>query len=557
MPVETGTATDFKDLLAKLRTFALAQGWVSEAYTTGAGVDDPDYLYLRGPGVTTSEKVHINIATYAEDINNIYCWELYGATAYDSGTPMTSQPGTSPPNVIFLCADTTITYWFYVNDRRIMLMTKVGTRYYGAYMGFFLPWGSPADYPFPLYISGNVDIREDQTSTRAGRRNFWDPGYLAAYIRSPSGSWMTVANHADNSSEDSFVSYTTTNYQYWCHPYITGFVSSGFRNSWPTGIGLRPIPNEANTGVLLPIDLYSLDWQNPDLGFLDGVYYTHGFNLLPEQTYVQGDANSTGVLTLTGNAVNNETVTIGEAVQAFSSLTGSANAADGDTVTLDAKTYTFQATLTNVDGNVHIGTDLNDTLTNLVAAITLGAGSGTDYAAATTLHPTVTAASEGPSSMSVTAKTGGTAGNSIATTETSANLSFPDTTLNNGTDAQVYTWKTTLTTAADEVLIGATASDSIDNLIVAINGGPGESTVYGTGTEQNAYVTATAGAGDTMDLIARVAGSNGNNIDTTETMTNGSFGSATLTGGGGNVTYRIFQNVFRTGENHFAAIEEI
>lgn len=67
-------------------------------------------------------------------------------------------------------------------------------------------------------------------------------------------------------------------------------------------------------------------------------------------------------------------------------VTLSANPANGNTVTIAGVTYTFQTVLTNVAGNVLIGVDTTATIANLVAAINLGAGSGTTYAAATT-HP--------------------------------------------------------------------------------------------------------------------------------------------------------------------------
>jgi hypothetical protein len=93
-----------------------------------------------------------------------------------------------------------------------------------------------------------------------------------------------------------------------------------------------------------------------------------------------------------------------------------------------------------------------------------------------------------------------------------------------------YTFQTTLVDAANNVLIGATASDSIDNLIAAIMGTAGAGTTYGTGTPVNTSATAAAGAGDTMDVTAKAPGTAGNNVATTETLTNGSFGAATLAG---------------------------
>lgn len=73
-------------------------------------------------------------------------------------------------------------------------------------------------------------------------------------------------------------------------------------------------------------------------------------------------------------------------------LTLSGNITDGETVTIDSKVYTFEDELTEVDGNVHIGVAATNTIDNLIDAINLGAGGGTDYATATTLHPTVTGA---------------------------------------------------------------------------------------------------------------------------------------------------------------------
>lgn len=113
-------------------------------------------------------------------------------------------------------------------------------------------------------------------------------------------------------------------------------------------------------------------------------------------------------------------------------LKGAANVADTETVTIDSKTYTFQTTLTNTDGNVQIGATLLDSLTNLMKAINLTGTGGVEYAALTTLHPTVTALSVAVDTLIVRAKTGGTGGNALATTETSTVLAWTGTTLSGG-----------------------------------------------------------------------------------------------------------------------------
>lgn len=100
--------------------------------------------------------------------------------------------------------------------------------------------------------------------------------------------------------------------------------------------------------------------------------------------------------------------------------------------------------------------------------------------------------------------------------------------------ADVYTFVSALTGgggAPYEVLIGANASASIDNLIAAINAGAGAGTLYGDGTPESTYVGASAGAGDTMDVTAVLGGAAANSIATTETLANGSWTGATLAGG--------------------------
>lgn len=97
-------------------------------------------------------------------------------------------------------------------------------------------------------------------------------------------------------------------------------------------------------------------------------------------------------------------------------------------------------------------------------------------------------------------------------------------------DDVTYIFRVTLSSAYD-VLIGATASDSLDNLIAAINASAGAGTLYGTATAVHPSVTAAAGAGDTLTLTAKTAGAVSNLITTAETLTVGNFASSTLMGG--------------------------
>lgn len=119
-------------------------------------------------------------------------------------------------------------------------------------------------------------------------------------------------------------------------------------------------------------------------------------------------------------------------VRATGALTITATtAADTQTAVIGGKTYTFQTTLTNSDGNVLIGASITTMAANLAAAINLDAGAGTTYAALTTKSPHVSATSAA-GVVTVTARVPGLIGNFIATTETLTNASWGGATLASG-----------------------------------------------------------------------------------------------------------------------------
>lgn len=94
----------------------------------------------------------------------------------------------------------------------------------------------------------------------------------------------------------------------------------------------------------------------------------------------------------------------------------------------------------------------------------------------------------------------------------------------------VYTWKSTLAGPFD-VLVGGTASASLDNLKAAINHAAGEGSTYGYGTVAHPNVTATTKTSSALTVQAISACAAGNSIASTTTMTNATWGAATLAGG--------------------------
>lgn len=154
--------------------------------------------------------------------------------------------------------------------------------------------------------------------------------------------------------------------------------------------------------------------------------------------WIDGDDVNVAAGAGTGTADDGVTLNAADSLLltvARATLTITANPANAETVTINGRIYTFQTSLTNVDGNVKIGATASDTLDNLIAAINHAAGGGTTYAAATVIHATVTASAGAGDTMIATAKTSGVGGNSIAVSEGLANGTWDSTRLLGGLDA--------------------------------------------------------------------------------------------------------------------------
>lgn len=212
MAWQTGTSTDWKDLLDDLVTFADANGWDVERNTT---VGDVKEVILNGDG-GGSDAIYVGIRTYHDASSGARNWELAGMTGYVSGNTWENQPDISPGRYNGATADerygayvplsnSTISYWFSSTSRRIIVVAKCGTSYASAYLGWINPAGTTAEYPYPLYIAGNAAVFNTVfNSTRISYGGLADPaGYAvggsekngSAFVRTPGGVWVTVKNY--------------------------------------------------------------------------------------------------------------------------------------------------------------------------------------------------------------------------------------------------------------------------------------------------------------------------------------------------------------------------
>lgn len=216
-----------------------------------------------------------------------------------------------------------------------------------------------------------------------------------------------------------------------------------------------------------------------------------------------GNSIATGQ-TLTNGTWAGDDVTLqggADAVAAEGTLTFTDVGNAGDEIVIGDVTYTLVAALTGAAGEVLIGGDVEGTRDNLLDAIN---GEGT-------LATGILTASANPAAGS---------------------------TVRLGQYQYTFVENLTAVSTPFEVLIGAAATNSLDNLIAAINSGAGAGTTYGYNTPPNPDASAAAGAGDTIDVTSRYSGADANLIISAELSSQLSWGAAQLTGAtGAGVTY--------------------
>lgn len=93
--------------------------------------------------------------------------------------------------------------------------------------------------------------------------------------------------------------------------------------------------------------------------------------------------------------------------------------------------------------------------------------------------------------------------------------------------SRTYTFETVLTNVNGNVLVGATAADSINNLIAAINLGSGAGTTYATATTANTQVTALDDAGTVIKFTAKATGTAANSFTHTTSISGATFSAFT------------------------------
>lgn len=199
MAVYTGTATGHNNLLEELRDALVAEGWTINR-------DDFDgtqrELHVKGPSISIGTEManyHASILSYQSIGSDYYNWISRAYSAFSDNLGWSNQLNSSPSSRATFWNDTT-PYWFFINDRRFIVVAKVTTVYVSYYSGFILPYGTPTEAPYPAYICGNSQSGQRFSAANYTLGSIADPAYDSAWFMNNAQGWERVANYINSSN---------------------------------------------------------------------------------------------------------------------------------------------------------------------------------------------------------------------------------------------------------------------------------------------------------------------------------------------------------------------
>lgn len=294
MAYETGFAESHTDLLSKIHTFLTAtmtpsgDRWISQRNITTANQEE---VILKGVGSGT-DSIYVGLKAYSDSQTDNYGLILNSYTGYNNVLDFYSQPGTMQLSDVMISMPlvksvpafaNAIKYWIVANSRRFIVVARTGSVYHQMYLGWGLPYGTPAQWPYPIIIGGsgavsNTGVPVKQSETTSAVHAFWKPINVA---NNTLGYTATVGNLA--------VKEAGGNYR---RPYLNtgGVNNSGCSGTWPFvedtkgdygGIQYMRPAVDGTSYVLSPTII--IEGTPPNMfGEFDGIRHVTGFNISSE-----------------------------------------------------------------------------------------------------------------------------------------------------------------------------------------------------------------------------------------------------------------------------------
>lgn len=214
-------------------------------------------VLLKATGTSGTDAIYTGIRSEYDAANGWYNLFLNGYTGYDPNeTSFFNQPGAinnwsavTPLDVPMVpCWNATMPYWFRANGRSFSFGVKVSTSFEGGYLGFILPYATPAQYPYPLAVGGSLTPQDSDRSlpwrySYSNQRHSVFPipaAYTSngattpvtsgLYLRLPDGTWNGFGTRYGGSADPSSIQEMT-------QAVSSPFARSGLRAGvWPASV---------------------------------------------------------------------------------------------------------------------------------------------------------------------------------------------------------------------------------------------------------------------------------------------------------------------------------
>lgn len=299
----------------RLHTLQLLDGSGAPANNFGSEV------LLKGRGHAGTDEIYIGIRSEYNEVFGWYNLFLNGYTGFDPSVySFWEHPGgiygaTSPFGSLSVPSvplwNDVMPFWFAASGRSFRMGVKVGTSYEAAYLGFFLPYATPGQYPYPLLIGGTLctDITKNANwrySYQGGQHSgLQNPGTntssggatstttdSAMYYRDARGQWVWVGGRS--SSDGRFTMNRASSPPYAVSGLVGRYVlPSGYRSGGSAGWEFRE--NLDGSYCLIPLTLVETFPYPAAWGELEGVFHISGFGNAAENV-VTKDGNNLVVL---------------------------------------------------------------------------------------------------------------------------------------------------------------------------------------------------------------------------------------------------------------------
>lgn len=207
MSTQTGTASSYLDFWNKLLDFlqndpdlvAAGENW-TKVWEAPVGAPNLTDVVLSGPGLSGSDAVLIGMRLVADIPGDKFTLRFCGMTGVlSAATEFDAHINCTPVNPMIFLAAGPMAYWFSANGRRFMAVAKISTVYEAMYAGLFLPFSSPVNYSYPLFVGGSAVEGENALDWRATsddhtmfhKANF-DAGVFepTSWVLSPEAAWL-------------------------------------------------------------------------------------------------------------------------------------------------------------------------------------------------------------------------------------------------------------------------------------------------------------------------------------------------------------------------------